>query len=298
MHSDEIDIDMALVGRLVASQFPGWRAMPCKEVDSAGTDNAMFRLGHEMVIRLPRIALAERGIEKEIEWLPRLAPHIPFPIPEVLGVGEPRDGYPFRWAIYTWLAGEEPTPRVAGSKQLATDLAEFVLALRDVQIRDGTGVNLPESYRGGSLVDRDAFTRAAIVGSAGLIDTSAATEVWESALELPQYQGARRWFHGDIKPDNILTNRDRLTGIIDFGCLAVGDPAVDQIVAWNLLTHESRKVFRDLLAADEDTWARGRAWALTIGLLQLPYYKESNPRLARVSKYQIGEIIADYRARL
>ena len=298
MHRDEVDIDLALVTRLVASQFPRWSGMACKEVDSAGTDNAMFRLGHQMVIRLPRIASAERGIEKEIAWLPRLAPHIPFQIPEVLGVGEPGDGYRFRWAIYTWLVGEEPTPRVASSKQLATDLAEFVLALRDMQVRDGAGETLPGSYRGGSLADRDALTRAAIIGSAGLIDTSAATEVWESAIQLPEYRSPRRWFHGDIKPDNLLTERDRLTGIIDFGCLAVGDPAVDQIVAWNLLTRESRSVFRDLLAADEDTWARGRAWALTIGLLQLPYYKESNPRLAQVSKYQIGELIADYRSRL
>lgn len=296
MHVDEVDIDSSLVARLIASPFPEWKNLACEQVDSAGTDNAMFRLGPRMVARLPRIKGAEKGIEKEIEWLPRLAPLIPFRVPKVLAAGAPGHSYPFKWSVYEWLVGKDATPLIAGSEQLAGDVADFVLALRQIEVPEDPDSCPSGSYRGGPLIDRDLWTRAAITASAGLIDTSAATAVWESALDLPPYQGPPRWFHGDIKPDNILTNGDRLVGIIDFGCLAVGDPAVDQIVAWNLLTGSAREAFRDALASDEVTWARGRAWALSIGLLQLPYYKDSNPRLATASRYLISEVIADYRS--
>jgi aminoglycoside phosphotransferase (APT) family kinase protein len=236
---------------------------------------------------------AESTLEKELKWLPPLAAQLPVRIPTVLVEGTPGDVYPFKWSVYEWLEGEIAAPAVAGTKQLAVDLADFILAIRAVDVPDGR-VKAPRSYRGEALIDRDLRTRAAINACKRMIDADAATRVWDAALELPPFAGTPLWFHGDIKPHNILMLGGRLTGIIDFGCLAVGEPAVDQIVAWNLLTGDAREAFRRALSAADVIWQRGRARALSIGLAELSNYKDSNPRLAAVSRFQIGQVIADH----
>jgi aminoglycoside phosphotransferase (APT) family kinase protein len=297
MHADEVDVDADLVRRLVDRQFPRWRGLPLEEVDSAGTDNAVFRLGTTKVLRLPRTPGAVGALEKEQRWLPVLAPHLPVRVPTPLAAGTPTAGYPLRWAVYEWLDGDVATHgTVADLDAFATDVAAFLLALRAVDLPDEAARASLRTYRGEPLALRDAATRAAIAESAGLLDVDLATAVWRDALRLPPYDGPPTWLHGDMKPDNLLVHDGRLTGVIDFGVLAVGDPTVDQIVGWNFLTGEARSTFRRRLGADDVTWRRGRAWALTIGLVALPYYRHTNPRLAAVSSHQIAQVLADYEA--
>jgi aminoglycoside phosphotransferase (APT) family kinase protein len=292
MHDDEVDIDEKLVRRLVDTQFPAWRGRRLAEVDSAGTDNAMYRLGDDLVVRLPRTPGTVAGLDKELAWLPEFAGRLTARVPRPVGRGVPGDAYPFRWAVYDWIEGETASRERDDTPRFARDVARFVASMRAVEVpADGCA---PRSYRGGRLAEADADTRSAIAACAGEIDVALVTEVWADALRLPAYDGPPQWFHSDLKPDNLIVANGRLRGVIDFGGVAVGDPAVDQIFAWNFLTGDARAAFRDALGSDDVTWARGRAWALTIGLVALPYYTVTNPRLAAVSRTQIAAVVDDY----
>ncbi|MGC2999106.1 aminoglycoside phosphotransferase family protein [Streptomyces sp. G35A] len=289
MRPDEVDIDAALVGRLVAGRFPRWAGLPVARLGSSGTENAMFRLGADLVVRLPRHPGAVEGVAHEQRWLPRLGPRLPFAAPEPLGHGTAGEGFPWPWSVYRWLDGANP---VAGAledpESLARDLAAFVTALRRI---DATGG--PAGTRGVPLVTRDVPTREAIALLAGRVDTDAVTDLWEEALAVPEHAGAPVWAHGDLSPGNVLVDGGRLAAVIDFGCVGVGDPAVDLIVAWNLLPSAVRGVFRDAVGADAAEWARGRGWALSISLIQLPFYWDTNPALAANSRHVIKEILAE-----
>ncbi len=295
MHVDEVGTDVSLVGRLLAAQFPQWADLPIEPVSSAGTDNALYRLGDDMVVRLPRIHWATGQVDKEHRWLPRLARHLPLAIPVPLAKGTPGEGYPWQWSVYRWLEGETATlERIADPRQLAIDLAQFITALRDIDTAGQLPAGSLRSYRGEPLACRDEETRVAIAACDGLLDVELVTEVWEAHLQIPAWSGPPVWIHGDIQPGNLLATQGRLSAVIDFGTLAIGDPAVDQIVAWNLLPADSRDTFRESLAVDNATWARGRGWALSIGLVALPYYQSTNPVLAGVSRRAIDEVLADY----
>lgn len=287
MHADEIHIDTDLVHRLVAGQFPEWADLPVEPVASSGTDNAMFRLGDDLAVRLPRIGGAVAGIAKEQQWGPLLAPHLPVDVPVPVGFGEPAGDYPYPWTVSRWLRGANPT--VHDTKpELADDLAAFITALRTV---DTAGA--PASSRGVPLATRDEPTRAAIAASHDLIDTAAVTAIWDDALRLPAWDGPPTWAHADLSPGNLLVRDGRLTAVIDWGVVGIGDPTVDLIVAWNLLPAATRPAFRAALDVDDDTWRRGRGWALSISMIQLPYYQHTNPALAANSRHVIGEILAE-----
>ena len=294
MHVDEVDIDVALVRRLLAAQFPQWAHLPLAPVESAGTDNALYRLGDDRVVRLPRIKGAAGQAEKERAWLPRLAPHLPLAVPVPLAMGTPGEGYPFSWSVYQWLEGETAIiERIADPRLAATQLAQFLTALQRIDPACGPPPAPPNSFRGVPLAMRDAQTRAAIAALHGVLDTDAVKAAWEASLDAPVWQGSPLWIHGDLQSGNLLTAHGRLSAVIDFGCLGVGDPACDLIVAWNLLSAETRNVFRAALSVDEATWVRGRGWALSVGLIALPYYQTTNPILAEISRYAIREVLAD-----
>ena len=291
MHADEVDTDEALVCQLIAAQFPQWADLPVSKVRSAGTDNAMYRLGDDMAVRLPRIPGAARDVEKEQRWLPYLAPHLPLAVPEPLGRGVPAEGYELPWSVYRWLDGEnlfdEP---VAELRDTAVELGRFVAALRRI---DATGG--PRSFRGGPVRTRDDDVRAAIrdLGAEGTLDADSATAAWEEVLALPQWQGAPVWTHSDLLPGNLLARQGRLSAVIDFGGLGVGDPACDLMAAWTLLSAGTRDLFRESAAADDATWARGRGWALCFGLTAEHYYHVTNPVLASVGRRAVFAVLAE-----
>ncbi|MEU3617104.1 aminoglycoside phosphotransferase family protein [Streptomyces sp. NPDC006872] len=289
MRPDEIDLDAPLVSRLVAAQFPQWAGLPVRRLASAGTENAMFRLGTDMVVRLPRYPGAVDSVAHERHWLARLGPRLSVAGPVPLASGEADEDFPWPWSVYRWLDGRNP---VAGAVEqpelLAADLGAFVAALRGIEAQGG-----PANHRGVPLAERDAPTREALGQLQGRIDTAAVTALWEEALRAPGRSEPPVWAHGDLSPGNVLVEDGRLTAVIDFGCVGVGDPAVDLIVAWNLLPAPARGVFREAVGADDAEWARGRGWALSISLIQLPYYWDTNPTLAENSRHVIKEILAE-----
>ena len=292
MHPDELDVDAPLVGCLLAAQFPHWADLPLAPVPSSGTDHALFRLGEEMVVRMPRIHWATAQAELERRWLPRLAPRLPLAVPEQLALGEPGEGYPWPWAVYRWLAGESAIHAPIGeSVQAAADLARFLLALRAIDPTGGPAADTASGGRGAPLAARDAVTRDAIARSRGLVDTVAVTAAWDDALRAPAYEGPPVWIHGDLEPGNLLVRDGRLSAVIDFCCLCLGDPACDLIPAWSVFTGEARGIFRATLAVDDAAWARGKGWAISTALIALPYYVDTNPVMAAGARRKIAAVL-------
>jgi aminoglycoside phosphotransferase (APT) family kinase protein len=289
MHDDEVPTSVELVRRLVEDQLPQWAALDVRPVASSGTDNALFRLGTDLVVRLPRIGWAVEDVTKEQTWLPRLAPHLPVPVPAPVALGRPGHGYPWRWSVYRWLdLGTNPAVgALEDPVGLAQDLAAFVRALRAV---DPTGG--PEASRGGLLAERDEQTRECAAAVADEYPTGLLLEMWEDALAAPPWAGDPVWLHGDLTAGNLLVRGGRLTAVIDFGCLGTGEPAIDLLPAWNLLPPDARAAFGEAVGADEDTWRRSRGWALSVALIALPYYRKRNPSLAAASRHVVEELLA------
>lgn len=290
MHEDEIGIDIQLVHALVAQRLPACAGLPLSPLGSSGSDNALFRLGDELLIRLPRRPGGGVTITKEARWLPRIAPHLPVAVPEVVAVLEPACGYTERWSVLRWLPGTSPEPVLTGSPpdpsrtRLADDLASLLVALAEIEVPPDAPSS-PELhwYRGEPLATRDEATRHAITACRTIdglrVDLDAAEAVWDDALTL---SGAAEssppaWYHGDLAAENLLVQDGHLVGVLDFGGLAIGDPTVDLMVAWEVLDPPARGRFRQQLGVDDATWRRGRAWALSLALMTFPYYWTSMP---------------------
>jgi aminoglycoside phosphotransferase (APT) family kinase protein len=288
MHDDEVDTDADLVRRLLASQHPQWAGLSIERVASAGTDNAIYRLGDELAVRLPRIGWAVDFVAKEQTWLPVLAPHLPLAVPIPVAVGEPEDAFPYPWGVVQWLPGELATAnRLDDPVQAALDLAGFVRALQRIDPSDG-----PHHDRGGPVRRRDAQVRMGIDGLRGEVDAAAVAEAWDRALAAPDHEGPPVWFHGDLSYLNLLVQQGQLTAVIDWGTCGVGDPAIDTIVAWGLLTGDARQAYRDALGIDDAAWERGKGWVLT-GVFGIPYYRGTNPVLVANAIRAIEAVLAD-----
>jgi aminoglycoside phosphotransferase (APT) family kinase protein len=266
---DAVKITVDLVEQLIQSQFPRWARLPVTAIKPGGWDNRTFRLGDDLLARLPSAAAYAPSVEREQRWLPILAPKLSQPIPLPVAMGRPSPGYPWNWSIYRWLKGEPAWPeRIAGLEHFAADLAAFLCSLQAV-VPDGGPVSGPDTFhRGGHLAIYDQQTRKAIDILKPRLGRRAASALaaWEEALATqPPVQAV--WVHGDISVGNLLVNDGQLCGVIDFGQFCVGDPACDLAIAWTLFDEGARSVFRSTLAPDEGTWIRGRAWALWKALI-------------------------------
>jgi aminoglycoside phosphotransferase (APT) family kinase protein len=260
-------IDDALVRRLVATQFPQWADLPVRPVAVGGWDNRTFHLGKHMIARLPSAAVYSMQAEKEQHWLPKLAPLLPLPIPTLIAAGEPSSDYPWRWSIYRWIEGEAAAlERIGDLSDFAKSLAQFMTALQAIDPTDGPWPGPHNFYRGGPLTTYDREVRQAIAILNDRVDTDAATEVWEAALKTT-WERPPVWIHGDLSAGNLLVQAGRLSAVIDFGGLGIGDPSCDLSIAWTLFVGESREAFCAMLPLDPDTWARGRAWTLWKALI-------------------------------
>ncbi|MEV3982382.1 aminoglycoside phosphotransferase family protein [Nonomuraea sp. NPDC049758] len=286
-------IDAALIRRLVDTQFPQWAALPLRLLDPAGSDHVIYRLGDELSVRLPRHADAVGQADKEHEWLPRLAPWLPLAVPVPVEVGEPGFGYPWRWAVSRWLAGEVATVEaLAGSSVAAEGLAEFLVALQRFAPESVASLKTRPDLAQEPLAGRDRATRAAIAALGGVFDRAAMTRLWDAAMSAPGWDRAPVWFHGDFHTGNVLTVGGRVSAVIDFGGLGIGDPAADLMIAFTLMSAGSRAAFRAALGVDEATWTRGRGWALATGLNAYTAYAAVSPRVAAQTTRQITQALA------
>lgn len=292
----EINID--LVRRLVSKQFPQWKNLPIKPVAIGGWDNRTFYLGKQMLVRMPSGEEYAPGVGKEQKWLPVLAPLLPLPIPAPLAMGEPGEGYPWHWSVYQWIEGETAAfTDIKDMNNFSKTLANFIMSLEEIDTTDGPCPELGGfSYIGG-LRAYDEETRRAIAALDNKIDGNLATNLWETALKTT-WQHDPVWVHGDISAGNLLVNHGKLCAVIDFGGLAVGDPACDLVIAWKFFHGKNRETFKKRLPFDEGTWARGRAWALWKAMIIAAEFNESNVVESTNCWRTITEVLDDFKRTL
>lgn len=289
-----VTIDVKLVERLVAAQFPQWSHLPVSRVAQGGWDNRTFHLGPEMTVRLPSWQAYVAQVEKEHAWLPRLAPDLPLPIPVPLAKGAPGEGYPWAWSIYGWIEGETAAQAaIADLNEFAVSVAGFLRALQSIDATQGPAAGAHNFHRGGALRTYDAETWAAIETLGHTIERGAASAIWEDALA-SRWDQAPVWVHGDVAATNLLVRDGRLSAVIDFGIMGVGDPACDLAIAWTLLDADSRQAFRQALAVDAATWARGRGWVLWKALIVLARQGEAKTAEVEFQKRALAAVIADH----
>ncbi len=286
MHEDELELGEELVRRLLVEQFPEWSGLPLRRVRPDGTVNATFRLGDELAVRLPRRqGLTEAG-STELEWLPKLAPHLPVEIPVPVAQGRPSDDYPWFWEIHTWVEGEAVPVEEIDAIQAARDLAALVGALQQI---DPTGA---PPGRGIPLAERAEQMTWWFDRFEG--DPRARTE-WERIVAtVPPWDGPPVWHHGDLDVRNWLVRNGRISGVIDWGSMGVGDPACDVMVAWKLRSSAARDAFREALPTEDATWERARGWVLSQAVAALAYYTpENNPTLYEEAENWLGLVMSD-----
>ncbi|MFC9692261.1 aminoglycoside phosphotransferase family protein [Kribbella sp. NPDC056951] len=298
LHDDEVEIDEPLVERLLAEQFPQWAGAQVEVVASSGTDHVAFRVGTDLVARLPRTERMQGQAEKDVSWLPRLAPHLPLAVPEPLAIGVPGAGYPFTWGVYRWLEGEPlDLDRLADPITTAQDLAAFVRALQKI---DTTGAPVPPSddpfSRGTPLKPRDAMFREALDQLRDEFDTELVLAAWDASLAADTYTGPPVWVHGDLMEGNILVANGKLSAVIDWGTARAADPAADVMPAWWLFEGDARRAFREALEVDQTTWTRARGWALSLSMIAIPYYRTRRPDPTPGEHPYINGLLDDFKA--
>jgi aminoglycoside phosphotransferase (APT) family kinase protein len=247
-----------------------------------------------MLVRFPTDEHYAAQVKKEHRWLPRLAPSLPLEIPAPLAIGKPADGYPWEWSVYRWIDGDTAAPeRITDLVDFARSLARFLIALQQIDATEGPRPGRHNFYRGASLSTYDVETKQAIAILKGKLDARVATDVWNSALAT-NWSRAPVWIHGDISAGNLLLRGGRLSAVIDFGMLAVGDPACDLAIAWTLFSDDSRKAFHAMLPLDSGAWARGRAWALWKALIIAAGVDATNALEAAQCWRIIGEALEEH----
>jgi len=306
LHDNEIPIQTSLVRKLVSAQFPHYADLPLSRLSESGSSNVLFRLGDDLLVRLPRQPGGGSDIAKEQRWIPEVTRHLQVAVPEIVAIGEPAYSYTERWSIVRWLDGEIPnvyepgeSPVIQRSK-IAADLADAILALRSIAVSKAAATDPSlRWYRGSCLKDFDAQFRIYIAQCRLIkdmdLDLDDALAVWQSALTVPGAAAAAPdcWYHGDLVAENLLVVDGRLSSILDFGGLAIGDPTIDLHGAWELFDAPAREVFRTQLKATEAEWLLGRAWALATSLGCLHYYWDTMPRRRRHRLAMVKSVLLD-----
>ena len=267
MTKKELEINEHLAARLISEQFPVWKGLSIQQILPGGWDNRCFRLGDDLIVRLPSAERYADKVAKEQRWLPKLSSHLTVKIPVPIAMGKPSDLYPWHWSVYQWIPGQ--TVADAGNikkNALAKSLAVFLTELHKIETKGAPAAGKHTFYRGGDLSVYDKETKRAIKILKEKIPIEKASYIWNQAVAT-HWQGEPVWVHGDVSIGNLLVENEKLSAVIDFGGLCVGDPACDLVMAWTYFDAESRRIFKEKLGLDSDTWSRARGWALWKALI-------------------------------
>ncbi|MEM9174558.1 MAG: aminoglycoside phosphotransferase family protein [Myxococcota bacterium] len=288
----EVDIDTALVRRLLGAQHPDLADRPLAPVGE-GWDNAMFRLGETLVVRLPRRARAAELVRHEARVLETLAPRLPIPIPTPVRTGEPTDDYPWPWNVVPWFEGEE----AAASPPPDGDAPRFVAFLQALHVP--APAEAPENaFRGVPLVDRAEVVEKAFAALRPdtRVVTPAIETAWADAVAAPIAE-TDVWLHGDLHGRNVLVRDGRVAAVIDWGDVTSGDPACDLAALWMLF--DDPRVRAEALTqygVDEALRVRALGSAVSFAAVLLAHGREGDPRLATVGANTFRRVEADLAA--
>lgn len=296
LHRDEIPVDEATVRDLLRAQCPRWAALPLSPA-GAGTDNTMFRLGDDLLVRVPRTAGTAGSLRKERAWLPRLAPLLPRPVPTPVHAGTPTAAFPLPWSVYRWIDGHAPAAgTVADWAAFGADLAAFVGDLHRADLSGATRAGDLAGYRGGDLRACDGWVREAFAdcrrAGGSDLDVASLHRCWSAALALPDPAGPHVWLHGDLKPSNLLVRDGALHAVIDFGGLCVGFGDAEHAPVWDLPAR-ARRAYWDAAGLDDATWTRARAWAVAVAAAGISYYGHTWPAFVAACRARLRRILAD-----
>ena len=288
--ASDLEIDISLVYRLLEDQHPDLAHLPIHRVD-AGWDNAMFRLGNELSVRLPRRKVAATLIENEQTWLPVLADHLSIPVPTPYRLGKPALGYPWRWSVLPWLAGmpaDQDEPRADQAKC-------FALFLQSLHIPAPFNAPL-NAVRGVPLIQRAASVQERMKRleiKTNLI-TQAIKNTWDIALNTPVDVEAK-WLHGDLHARNILVENGVITGIIDWGDITSGDVATDLAAIWMLFSNQNtrRRAIAEYGNVSNVTLQRAKGWAILFGVMLLDTGLVDHPRHAVMGERTLRRVLED-----
>lgn len=299
MHEGQVRVPVCALREAVVGQFPDLAGQPVRVVASAGTVVAPFRVGADLVARLPLVPVADRAhrdrLRQEARYARALVGVLPVAVPELVGVGKPFPGYAGTWSLWTWLPGRSldhvllDAPWSVDTGPLAEDLAQLLRSIRRLP-PEGSGWS--DNGRGGRPLADSEWVRTSIQRSSHLIDPGAATDIWEIALAAPAHEGHPVRIHGDPMPGNLLIRDRRLHGLIDVSAPVMGDPASDLQPAWTVFDAPQRDRFHDAMAADEAARLRGRGWAFETAIGALHYYERSNPTFFRLARRTLQALLA------
>ena len=275
----EIDIDAGLVRELLRAQHPDLADLPLVAL-SPGWDNAIFRLGETLALRLPRRALAARLVEHEQRWLPVLAPRLPLAVPVPVRIGIAQGRYPWAWSVTPWIDGHTADIELPNPSQ-GEVLANFFEALHVPAPADAPH----NPYRGVPLEQRRATFEQRVARLAGRTDLVSASvlDAWGDALAAAPETNPT-WIHGDPHPRNVLVVDGRLSGVIDWGDVARGDRAADLAAVWMLIgSREGReRAIAACRSASTDAWRRARGWAALYAVIFLDAGLTDDPAMAAI----------------
>lgn len=295
IHDDEVVADVDVVRRLLAGQRPELAGLDVIGV-GGGTDNTMYRIGEDLLIRMPRTPETAESLRKELRWLPVLGAQLTWEIPTPVYEGSPTAEYPLPWAIYRWIEGEPAsTDAVLDWACYGRDLAAFVTELHAIDLGGTTRGGQLSGYRGGLLTPHDGWVRECLDEIRTLevdLEIDRLQRCWDEALGLPPPVAPHGWLHGDLKPSNVLLRDGRIRAVIDFGGLSIGFPDAEHAPTWDL-PWEARDAYRRELQIDELTWLRARAWALMIAASGVPYYWQTYPEFAAECIRRLRAVAAD-----
>lgn len=280
LHENEIRVNETVVRSLLREQRPEWADLPISPA-GAGTDNTMYRLGDQLLLRLPRTPDNAKAVRKEQTWLPRLAPDLPCRIPEPVHNGTPSSAFPLAWSVYRWIDGEEAGPgSVRDWAAFGGDLATIVQSLHSIPLMGATRQGELSWYRGGGMHACDRWISGCFDNCRTIqgldLDIAHLQHLWQSALTLPEPSARHVWLHGDLKPTNLLVQQGKLHAVIDFGGLSVGFPDAEHSPLWDF-PPGARQAYWDATSLDDVTWLRARAWAIAVGVSGVSYYWGTYP---------------------
>lgn len=287
------DININLAVKLIAQQFPEFAHLKIKSVTQQGHDNRTYRLGKDMLIRMPTAESYALKVPKEQALLPKIAPYLNIQIPVPIKMGEPSQDYPYPFSIYKWLEGTSINLLkldIEVLEQLAFDLAKFLKKLQNIHHVEGPIPGQHNWWRGDHVSVYDKGAREQISKLTNIIDANKAIHLWEAACQT-KWNNPPVWIHGDFAIGNMLMQNHKLSAVIDFGGMSVGDPACDLVIAWTFLSGKSRKIFIKEMALDDNTWLRARAWTLWKATYELCELQDVNSHAATIQKRIIEEVL-------